>query len=543
MIDNGNGKISWEEGKGHRTGRRLSMFKTILLAALVVVTAYGMLNNGLFGDERWIPVAGLVLGFVFVSLFVGGFYRDVPRVGWVLIGLMAVLVTVKGLSMIWSISPPETIRELLRSSMYLAAFTLALAALPSRRLVPAFVDGMVLIVTLVAGYGVLQKIDPVAYPVFALDGVRIGSTIGYANTFALLLAMGILLGLGRMTQLRQPLVRGLYAVALLICAVALYFTFSRGGLLTLGAGLVVLFVLANSRLQMFANLLLFSAPVLWLVWQAQSLENLFRLRIPPEQRLADGDVLRTDLIIALVGAFLLQAVYAALKERYELAPTARRVLGTVVVVGVLVGAGALAYVVIDERLESGGIMSAVTEGMGKKNNVDLNERLTSLSSNSRFIYWSVAWEEWKEHPFTGTGAGTFMYTWLEDRPNSSGVKQVHNVYLEQGTETGVFAFLALAGFVLLLSLYLIRAALKASGERRLLLAALTAAVGAYLLSSALEWHWYIPPSTLFFFILAGVALKLSSKTEWDTEKNGRGGPDEEATVRPPVAGADPGASG
>ena len=56
------------------------------------------------------------------------------------------------------------------------------------------------------------------------------------------------------------------------------------------------------------------------------------------------------------------------------------------------------------------------------------------------------WQAWKEHPLTGTGAGTFQYTWLEDRPGLKGVKQVHNVYLEQGTETGVFAFLALSGF-------------------------------------------------------------------------------------------------
>jgi hypothetical protein len=34
----------------------------------------------------------------------------------------------------------------------------------------------------------------------------------------------------------------------------------------------------------------------------------------------------------------------------------------------------------------------------------------------------------------------------------------------------------------------------------------------YLVSSALEWHWYIPPSTIYFFILAGVAVKLTART-------------------------------
>ena len=146
---------------------------------------------------------------------------------------------------------------------------------------------------------------------------------------------------------------------------------------------------------------------------------------------------------------------------------------------------------------------------------NVSDRLASASANSRDKYWRVAWEEWKEHPLTGTGAGTFHYTWLENRPGFSGVRQVHNVYLEQGTETGIVAFLALAGFAALLGLYLAWATWKASGERRLLLAGLTAAVGLYLLHSGLEWHWYIPPSTLYFFILAAVALKYAEKAEWE----------------------------
>ncbi len=524
MIDNGNGKTSRKEGKDQRTGRRLSIFKTLFLVALMVITGYGILNRGLYFEELWIPVAAVILGFVFVSLFVGDFYRDVPRVGWVLVGLMAVLVTMKGLSMVWTISLPETVEELLRSSMYLAAFVVALAATASRRLIPPFIDGMTLIVLAVARYGILQKINPVQYNPRSIDGVRIGSTLGYSNTVAVVLGMGIVLGLARMTQLRQPVYRGLYAAALLIFSLSLYFTFSRGGILALGLALVGLFVLSNNRLQMFANLLLFSGPLAWLVWQAQGHENLFALRIPAEQRLADGAALRTDLIIALIAAFLLQAVYATLVERYDLVPTVRRALGVAAVAAVLVGSGALAYAVLDEQLESGGIKSAFTGGLGAKKDKDVNERLTSFSSNSRSAYWSVAWEEWKEHPLTGTGAGTFHYTWLENRPGDSSVRQVHNVYLEQGTETGVFAFLALSGFAALLGLYLVWTTWKASGDRRLLLAGLTAAVGLYLLHSSLEWHWYIPSSTLFFFVLAGVATKFaSSRNDPDTERSGGSG--------------------
>ena len=52
------------------------------------------------------------------------------------------------------------------------------------------------------------------------------------------------------------------------------------------------------------------------------------------------------------------------------------------------------------------------------------------------------------------------------------------------------------------------------GERRLLLAGLGSALLVYLVSSAFEWHWYLPASTLFFFVLAAVAVKFASREDW-----------------------------
>jgi O-antigen ligase len=367
---------------------------------------------------------------------------------------------------------------------------------------------MSLIAGAVAGYGVLQKTNPVEYPTTSPDGVRIGSTLEYANTAAVILGMGIALGLGRMTQLKNPVARGLYAALILVLGIVLYFTFSRGGLLSLGVGLVVLFVVGEGRLQMFANVLLVGGPLAWLAWRAQGLDTFFTYVTDEGLRATDGAYFRMDLVVAVVAAFVLQAGYAVLAERYELVSGVRRVLGVAAVAAVLASAGFLAYVVVGHQLENGGVFGSFAQGIEQPEVA--NERLTSLSSNSRSNYWRVAWEAWKEHPLTGTGAGTFHYTWLENRPGFGGVKQVHNVYLEQGTETGVFAFLALCGFAGVLAAYAARAAWKASGERRLLLSGLTAALVVYLVSSALEWHWYIPPSTIYFFVLAGVAVKYAA---------------------------------
>ena len=101
------------------------------------------------------------------------------------------------------------------------------------------------------------------------------------------------------------------------------------------------------------------------------------------------------------------------------------------------------------------------------------------------------------------------------------MKQVHNLYLEQGTETGVFAFLAVVSFSVLLVGYTARAAWRSAplGNRRILLSGLVAAMSVYLFSSILEWHWYIVASTLLFFILAGIAVKFSSRPHWTTSES------------------------
>ena len=508
-----NGKASPE--KGRTAGRNLTIFKSLVLAVLVIITFYGMLNRGLVGVERWLPVAAAILGLVFITLFVADYFADVPRIAWVLVGLLVVLVAVKGLSLTWSIGRTETVQELLRSSVYLAAFALAAASLSSWRLVGPFVDGMNLTAGAVAGYGVLQKVNPVEYPSNSTDGIRVGSTLEYANTVAVVLGMGIMLGLGRMTQLRNPAVRGLYAALILVFGAILYLTFSRGGMLSLAAGLVVLFAVGGRRLELFGSLLLISGPLLWLVWRVQGLDTFFEYVSEEAPRAADGATFRNYLVIAAVQAFLLQTIYAFLVGRYELAPALRRSLGIAAVVAVLVGAGALGFVVYGGQQGSDELLGAFSRKDEATD--DVRDRLTSLSSNSRSNYWRVAWEEWKEHPLTGTGAGTFQYTWLENRPGFGGVKQVHNIYLEQGTETGIVAFLALGGFAALLLGYAARAAWRMrsgeAGERRVLLAGLTAAAPVYLVSSALEWHWYIPPSTIYFFILAGVTIRLAARPE------------------------------
>lgn len=501
--------------KSRRTGRLLAVFKAVVLLGLAAATAYGLLNDGLYADGLWLPVADGILALLLVTVFVRGYYADVPQAAWIVVAFLATLVGVKGLSMAWSISQTETLHEILRSSMYLAVFVAALAALTSGRQVGPLMDVAVLMVAAVAGYGLLQKINPAEYPIqsVAVDQVRVDSTIGYANTTAVVLGMGVALALARMTAMRNFLLRGLYAALTLAFVITLYLTVSRGGIGSLGVGVIALLLLTEKRLQVLVNLLLLAVPGAWLVWRVQSLQGFFEANTSDQQRIVLGTAFRNDLIVALAVAFVLQAGYAFLVNRYELTPLARRVLGALFVGVTVLAIGAGAFAVVNGY---GGIGHAYETLVSNPNQTEnATQRLASLNPGFREDYWRVGWEAWKEHPLTGTGAGTFKYTWLENRPSTQSVEQVHNLYLEQGTETGLFAFVALVGFVVTLVGYSARAAWRARGERRLLLAGLTSALVVYLVSSFLEWHWYIPGSTLFFFFLAAIALKFALKEDWD----------------------------
>jgi hypothetical protein len=501
--------------KDRRAERALSAFKGFVLLLLLGLTAYGMFRRGLYPVELWSPVAAAVMGIFILTLFVRGYYSEIPRIGWVLVGLLGGLVAIKGLSLIWTISRLETVQELLRSSMYLAVFVAALGAVSSLRRASAVTDGAILISVAVAGYGLLQKINPVDYPVTSTSGVRVDSTLQYPNTTALVVGMGALLALGRMTGVKNALARAIYAAMTLILFATLYLTFSRGGLLAAGVGIVALFVLSSNRLQMFANLVLVGGPLGWLYFRIQQLPELTRQGLDPAQRLDAGMAFRNDMLIALAAVFLLQLLYAALARRYELTPGTHRALGAGSLAAVVVAAGVAGYALVGEQVREQGLYDTFTgtvddSGSGVLDGaLGVSGRLDNLSVGHREAYWEVAWQEWRQHPLTGTGAGTFMYTWLQDRPIDTGVKQVHNLYLEQGTETGVFAFAAVVGFALLLAGHVVRGAWTASGERRVLLSALGAVTITYLFSSVFEWHWYIPASTLFFFILAGAAIVVA----------------------------------
>ena len=127
--------------------------------------------------------------------------------------------------------------------------------------------------------------------------------------------------------------------------------------------------------------------------------------------------------------------------------------------------------------------------------------------------WQIAWENFREHPLTGTGGDTYQIVYqqhLAANPGAELVLHAHSLWLSLLSDTGIFAFLAFAAFsVGCLCLAFYNAFSTARSTRsRALLAGSAASMTAYLASSTIDWHWYIPASTLPFFALAAVATGM-----------------------------------
>jgi len=67
---------------------------------------------------------------------------------------------------------------------------------------------------------------------------------------------------------------------------------------------------------------------------------------------------------------------------------------------------------------------------------------------ARFDYWRAALQITRQHPFLGTGPGTFAIPYAEiKKPEAEMSRMVHNDYLEQASDSGLVGFLAYLGFI------------------------------------------------------------------------------------------------
>jgi hypothetical protein len=444
-------------------------------AALLVAVAWA---DGGYYPRGWgglLAVAGVAIGAGALlarevelgrrrAFFLGGL---VALAAWALV------------SRAWAVAPDGAVLEAERTLAYAALAGAAVLLVPRRRL-----DELLLGV--LGGAAVVSVTGVVRYALGSAPTDRLELPIGYTNAAGMIAGVAALLGLGLCGE--GPVVRrALAAAACPPAAVALYLTLSRGALLAVALGVVVLLLASRAsggwvRMGLVA---LVTAVTTGLVAWSEPFTSAGS---------SAGEVAWLVVVLVLSAT---SAGAALIRPGADVSPLRGRtgdLLAVAAAVAVALAIGAAAVVAVRGDRP---VPTADQRASG---------RLLSSSTSSRGDYWTVAAGAVHDRPLTGIGAGGFERRWLRERDALLYVRDVHNLYLETLAELGPIG-LALLATVLLVPLASLRR-IVGSGTGRAALAAYV----ALLAHAALDWDWELPVVSLCTLLLGLVLLGHGPET-------------------------------
>ncbi|HEV2902210.1 MAG TPA: O-antigen ligase family protein [Gaiellaceae bacterium] len=467
------------------------------IAAAAGVGALGAADGGYF-PPAWGWTALVALWLVIAWLLLGRAALHGGRLAGVFLGGLTALAAWTWLSLVWSDNTTQTVLEGFRMLAY-AGVAAALVLVVRRETAPALLRGVLAALVLVSAYGLATRLFPDRLGTYdPVSGYRLSEPLGYWNGFGVFVAIGLLLALGATARERNVAVRALAGASFVVLLPALYFTFSRGAWIALAAGLAAAVALDPRRLQLIVALLVVGAPALLAAAIGSSYEGLTRTDSPLSVATDQGGELAIVIaVLALVAA--VATVGLSVAERRYVPPRNVR-LGFAASVALVTLAALIAVVVrfggpVDMAERAYDAFTAPPAGSA----TDLGERLFTFSGSYRPELWEEAWDQWRDNPLLGGGAGTYEQYWNEHRPLDHKVRDSHNLYLETLGELGPIGLAAL-----LLALGAPVAA--AFGARRHPLAAgAFGAYVAYLVHAGVDWDWELPAITVAA-LAAGAAL-------------------------------------
>ena len=436
------------------------------------------------------------------------------RTAWIGAALLGGFVVWTGLSATWSESSELSLQELSRVACYFGLFLLGIAIHRDRaRGVQHTLHAVSAAVVIVAALAVASRLRPDLFPAAQqtasyLPGTegRLGWPLNYWNALAALMALGLPLLLATATSARTLAARAVAAGAIPLVALCTYLTFSRGGALAAGAGLLVFFAFSPERVEKLATALVAAAgsgAVILAATHRPAIEQGLTNAAARHQ----GDALLVSLVIVCAGVALAQTG-VALAARHGTPPRwltfsprrARALLvgavTTCVVVALLAGApGRLSHAWQEFKHPS---------AAGLKQ--DSLERFGTASGNGRYDYWKVAIDSTSGHLLDGSGAGTFQLLWAPRAPYFSYVQNAHSLYVETLAETGIVGVVLLGGFFVLVLGATVRLSVRSRYEARVRAAGFAGAMFAFCVAAASDWIWQVPALPAAFLVLAGAVL-------------------------------------
>ncbi len=492
--------------RAHAPGGRPQIAAGLL--SFLVVVVLGNAHGG-YDPTAW---GWSVLAFAWLAgiAFLLAGLGQMSRIELVFLGALALFVGWMALSIAWTSNVEASVMEVQRGLVYVFGSLAALLVVRRRGVAP-LLAGLVAGATWLAVQALAERLSPdVPAGIEVLFQDRLEGALGYANGFALLCVLGALPALGFAVHGRGPAGRAAAAAVLPVLITTAYFTFSRGAALAVAAGLLAAVAIDRRRLTLLTAGAIVALPSVAAVWIASRAPALTSSRASVELIADEGRTLALQLLGLTVASALLAVAAGLVASRVRVPRGARRAYGAVLA---CVAIAALAGVVIDqggpaelaERAYNGVNQDKLPADATEAN--DLNSRLVSIGTTPRVNYWRVAWDEYRAHPWIGSGAGTYEQFWLRDRPIGEAARDGHSLYLETLAQLGWPGLLLLLG-VLGLPL---AAAVRARGKP--LVAGALGAYAAYLVHTGVDWDWEMPVLTLFALLCAAALFAAAREPD------------------------------
>jgi hypothetical protein len=492
-----------------QAGTAATLPAALLLGALALLWSWWAWRAGAWFGVIFYPGAIAVAAVLLVLLRFAPWPGSL-RSSWgaaVALGGLLTLGAWTLLSALWSPSPDEAFSDGTRVLLYAASFLLGLwlcRLLASRltlSLLPLAVAGGVVAVgtaiTLIAGDDITRYLER--------DGT-LEFPIGYRNANAafFLIAFWPAITLAAAPRVDWRL-RGAMLGCAVLCAEAGFLSQSRGSLVAIFPAVFVWLLLSPWRLRALAWLILAAgagaAALPWLT----DVYTTFNADRPVHPALMDAG----RAMILTAGAATLIALLAA---RFEPAPrrssTASRSLIAPLAIGIGVVVLGVSAAFAVARVDPVDWVDQRVDELGRTHSPNLPKHATSRfginATSQRPDEWRVAWEDAREEPLLGKGAGAFQYSYARERGISLTARDAHSVEMELLSELGVPALAMLMAIAVGAAAGGLRSRRLGTSAATLSSAAL--ATGTYwLVHSSLDWFWTYPALTAPVFGLLGSA--------------------------------------
>ncbi len=463
--------------------------RLLLLGGPVVLAFF----SGGFGEQALVvALAVAAAGLVWIAATADprGLLPAAPAARFALVAF-ALFVLWIVLSTTWAPLPTRARVDAERAGLYLTALVGGTLVWRSRAAAWAVEPAVAAGATLVTVYGLAGRLLPdlvVQHPSVSAGG-RLDQPLTYWNAQGALAALGFVLcarlaGSGdRPTPLRAAAAA---AGVPLVAGVAL--SYSRGAIVALVAGLVVLVVLAPTWTQLRGAAISLEAGVV----------GALACAVLPAVRTLDGsDATRrwqgALALVLLLGAMAGAAALVTWAARAEGQGTTR--LGRLPLPA---WSGVAAFVAVCLL-----VLVPVLIGRGGDGPQfgATSQRLQTASSN-RYAYWKAALQTFADHPVAGVGTGGYAVQWLQRRKIEDRVRDAHSLELETLAELGLVGALLLAGAFGGVAV----AARRLQGADPALAAGLVSGLTVWGVHSAVDWDWEMPALTLLALTLTSVLL-------------------------------------